>query len=94
MNSGYWKQGWALWRGKLKHVFHYSDSRVDVYMGLNNDQLCNEHLKRGNTGAISWILAYSIFSCSNINKGALGEYSQLEMLVRILSRDMIVNVLL
>jgi hypothetical protein len=50
--------------------------------------LCRDQLARGNVGLKALILAYDNICHIMINKGALAEYSTVEMLLRALPRDL------
>ena len=52
------------------------------------ERLCRDQLERGNVGLKAFTLAYDNISCIRINKGALAEYSQVEMLLGALPRDL------
>jgi len=58
------------------------------------ERLCNDYLERGKVSLKAFSLACDNNSRIMINKGALAEYSQKEMLVGSHPRDFIVNAVL
>jgi hypothetical protein len=53
------------------------------------EQLRQDQLEHGNVGLKAFILPYDNISRIIISKGALAEYSQVEILLRALPRDLI-----
>jgi hypothetical protein len=81
MMNGYLTKDWVQLKEELKVAFRHADSRV--YMNIRSylERLCRDQLERGNLGLKAFILAYDNISRIMISKGALAEYSQVEMLL-------------
>jgi len=88
MMNRYLKKDWVQLKEKLKDAFGQANSRVYMYTRSYLERLCRDQLECGNIGLKAFILAYNNISHIMINKGALSEYSQGEMLPRALSRDL------
>ena len=92
MMNGYLTKDWVQWKEELKdafrHAFRHADSRVYMYARSCLERLCWDQLERGNVSLKAFILAYDNISRIMISKGALAEYSQVEMLLGALSRDL------
>jgi len=73
---------------ELKDAFRHADRRVYMSMRSYLERLCRDQLECGNVGLIAFILAYDNISRIVISKGALAEYSQGEMLLGALPRDL------
>jgi hypothetical protein len=88
MMSGYLKKDWELLKEELKDAFRHADSRVYMYTRSYLERLCKDQRERGNVGLKAFILAYDNISRIMIDKGALAEYSQVEMLLGALPRNL------
>jgi len=88
MMNGYLTKDWVLLKEELKDAFWHADSRVYMYTRSFLEQLCRDQLERGKVGLKAFILAYDNISRNKIGKGAQAEYSQVEMLLGALPRDL------
>jgi len=88
MMNGYLMKEWVQLKEELQDAFRHADSRVYMYMRSYLERLCRDQLERGNVGLKAFILAYDNISRIMISKGAFAEYSQVEMLLGALPRDL------
>jgi len=88
MMNGYLRKDWEQLKEELKDAFRHADSRVYMYTRSYLERLCKEQRERGNVGLKAFILAYDNISRIMIDKGALAEYSQVEMLLGALPRNL------
>ena len=79
MINGYLTKDWVKLKEELKDNFRHADSRVYRYTRSYLERLCRNQLEGGNVGLKAFILAYDNISRIMNNKGALAEYSQVEM---------------
>jgi hypothetical protein len=87
MMNGYLTKDWVQLKEELKHAFRHADSRVYINTRSYLERLFHNQLERGNVGLAAIILTYDNISRIMISKGALAEYSQVEMLLGALLRD-------
>jgi len=87
MNT-YLKNDWVQWKEELTDAIQHADSQVYMYKRLDLERLCRDQLECGNVGLKACILTYDHISCVMINKEALAEYSQMEMLLGALPQDL------
>jgi hypothetical protein len=88
MMKGYLSTDWEQLKGELKDTFRHADSRVYMYRRSYLERLCMDQRDRGNFCLKAFILAYDNMSRIMIDKGALAEYSQVEMLLGAVSRNL------
>jgi len=88
MMNGYLRKDWEQLKEDLKDAFRHIDSRVYMYTQWDLEQLCKEQWECGKVGLKAFILAYDNISRIIIDKGALAEYSQVEMLLGALPRNL------
>jgi hypothetical protein len=88
MMNGYLTKDWVQLKEELKDAFWHADSRVYMYTRSYLERLCRDQLERGKVGLKVFILAYDNISRIKISKGAVAEYSQVEMLLEALPRDL------
>jgi len=88
MMHGYLRKDWVQLNEELKDTFRHADCRVNMYTRFYLDPLCRDEVECGNVGLKAFILAYDNISRIMINKGALAEYSEVEMLLRALPREL------
>jgi hypothetical protein len=81
MMSGYFSKAWKLLKEEQKVAFHHTDSRVYMYTSSYLVRLCNDQGECGNVDLEAFILAYDNIGRILIDKRALAEYSQVEMLL-------------
>jgi hypothetical protein len=87
MINGYLRKDWVQLKEKLKDIFQHADSRIYMNMRSYLERLCRDQRERGNIHLKAFIFTYDNISPIMINKGALAEYSQEEMLLGALRRD-------
>ena len=87
MMNGYLTKDWVQLKEELKYAFRHAVSRVYMYTRSYLERLCRDQLERGNIGLKAFFLAYNNISRIMISKGALAEYSPVEMLLGALPRD-------
>jgi len=88
MMNVYLTKDWEPLKKELKDAFLHTGSRVYMFTRWHVERLCWDQLERGNVGQKAFILAYDIISRIMIRRGALAEYSQVQMLLRALRRDL------
>jgi len=88
MMNGYLRKDWMQLKEELKDAIRHANSRVHMYTRLYSERWGRDQLKRGNLGLKAFIRAYDNISCILINKGALAEYSLVELLLDALPRDL------
>jgi len=88
MMNGYPRKDWVQLKEELKDSFRHTDSRVYMYVRSYLGRLCSDQLERGHIRLKTCILAYDNISRIMINKGALAEYSQVEMLLGAFPREL------
>jgi len=88
MRSGYFTKHWVQLKEELNDVFPHADSRVFMYTRSYLERLCQDQLECGDVGLKASILTYDNISRIMISKGDLAEYSQVEMLLGALQRDL------
>jgi len=72
----------------LKDTFQHTDSRSYMYTRSYLQRLCKDQLEGGNVSLKAFILAYDNISSIMLTKGALAEYSQVEMILAAHPRDL------
>jgi hypothetical protein len=91
MINAYLTKHWVELKVDLKDALRHADSRVYMYMRSYIERLCQGQLEGGHITLKPFILAYDNISRNMITKGALAEYSQVEMLLEALPRDLSVK---
>jgi len=82
------KLDWELLEEKLNDALRHADSRIYTYMIIYLEWLCKDQLERRNVGLKARIFTYNNISHITINQGALAKYSQPEMLLWALWREL------
>jgi hypothetical protein len=88
MMNGYLTKDWVQLKAELKDAFRHTDSGVYMYMRSYLEGVCWDQLENGNVGLTAFILADDNISRIMTSKGTLAEYSQEEMFLGALPRDM------
>jgi hypothetical protein len=88
ITNGSLTENWVQLKQELKDTVRHGDSQVYLYTRSYLEQLCRDQLERGNIELKGFILAYDNISRIMISKWALAEYSQVEMLLGALPRDL------
>jgi len=88
MMNTYLKNDWVQWKEDLTDAIQHADSQVYMYKRLYLERVCRDQLECGNVGLKACILTDYNISCVMINKEALAEYSQMEMLLGPLPQDL------
>jgi len=94
MMNGYLRNDWEQLNKELKDAFHHANSQVYMYTTSYLEWLCKDQRERGNFDLKTYILAYDNISRMMIDKGALAEYSQVEMLLGALQGNLGPNALM
>jgi len=88
MMNGYLMKDWVQLKEELKDAFRHTNNQVYMYTRLYLERLCRNQLQHGIISLKAFIITYDNLSYILINKGAKAEYSQVEMLLGTLPRDL------
>ena len=91
MINQYLTKDWEQLKEELENAFRHADNRVYMYTRSYLERLCKDQRERGNSGLKAFDLVYDNISCIMLNKGALPEYSQVEMLLGTLPQNLSAN---
>lgn len=86
--EGYLRNDLERLKKQLNDVFRLSYSRVYTHTRSYLERLCQDQLDSGNIGQKAFIRACDNISRIMIDNGALAEYSQVEMLLRVLPKEL------
>ena len=88
MMNGYLRKDWVQLKEERKNALQHGDCRVYIYTRSYLEQLCSDQLEHGNVSLKAFMIAYDNISRIMINKGPMAEYSQVEMFLCALPRDL------